>query len=77
MTDIQPYPIKLVWDNTGGEGAATGEMEVFPANHPVPFSKMLTFYKTSTFQVSELFFTWKVIYDDLLYCFSGYWRICK
>ena len=53
MTDIQPYPIKLVWDNTGGEGAATGEMEVFPANHPVPFSKMLTFYKSSTFQVGK------------------------
>merc|ERR1712045_430523 len=52
VTDIQPYPIKLVWDNTGGEGAATGEMEVFPANHPVPFSKMLTFYKSSTFQVT-------------------------
>ena len=53
VTDIQPYPIKLVWDNTGGEGAATGEMEVFPANHPVPFSKMLTFYKSSTFQVGK------------------------
>merc|ERR1712038_1013402 len=26
--------------------------EVFPANHPVPFSKMLTFYKSSTFQVT-------------------------
>ena len=51
VTDIQPYPIKLVWDNTSGEGQATGEMEVFPVNHPVPFSKMLTFYKTETFQV--------------------------
>merc|ERR1719245_2065524 len=51
VTDIQPYPIKLVWENTG-EGQATGEMEVFPQFHPVPFSKMLTFYKTHTFQVS-------------------------
>jgi len=55
VTDIQPYPIKLVWDNTGGiEGAQAGpgEMEVFPAFHPVPFSKMLTFYKSDTFQVA-------------------------
>ena len=59
VTDIQPYPIKLVWDNTGGEGAATGEMEVFPANHPVPFSKMLTFYKSSTFQVGN---TYNILY---------------
>jgi len=51
VTDIQPYPIKLVWENTG-EGQATGEMEVFPQFHPVPFSKMLTFYKNYTFQVS-------------------------
>merc|ERR1711997_980117 len=39
-------------DNTSGEGQAQGEMEVFPVNHPVPFSKMLTFYKTDTFQVT-------------------------
>ena len=50
VTDIQPYPIKLVWENTG-EGQATGEMEVFPQFHPVPFSKMLTFFKSNTFQV--------------------------
>ena len=51
VTDIQPYPIKLVWENTG-EGQATGEMEVFPQFHPVPFSKMLTFFKSNTFQVN-------------------------
>merc|ERR1719300_2205712 len=51
VTDIQPYPIKLVWENPSGEGQAMGEMEVFPLNHPVPFSKMLTFYKNNTFQV--------------------------
>jgi len=51
VTDIQPYPIKLVWENPSGEGQAIGEMEVFPLNHPVPFSKMLTFYKSNTFQV--------------------------
>merc|ERR1712079_592545 len=52
VTDIQPYPIKLVWENTGEGQGAMGEMEVFPQFHPVPFSKMLTFYKSFTFQVS-------------------------
>merc|ERR1719150_3669954 len=52
VTDIQPYPIKLVWENTGEGQGAMGEMEVFPQFHPVPFSKMLTFYKLQTFQVS-------------------------
>merc|ERR1719433_1812442 len=51
VTDIQPYPIKLVWENLS-EGPATGEMEVFPQFHQVPFSKMLTFYKNQTFQVT-------------------------
>ena len=50
VTDIQPYPIKMVWKNTG-EGQATGEIEIFPQFHPVPFSKMLTFFKSNTFQV--------------------------
>merc|ERR1719411_2433945 len=50
VTDIQPYPIKLVWENTG-EGQA-GEMEVFPQFHPVTFSKMLTFFKSNTFQLT-------------------------
>jgi len=63
VTDIQPYPIKLVWENTGGEGPATGEMEVFPANHQVPFSKMLTFYKNNTFQLTGEYVT-DVPYPD-------------
>ena len=30
VTDIQPFPIKLVWDNTGAieENKGPGEMEV-------------------------------------------------
>merc|ERR1719187_2410410 len=53
VTDIQPYPIKLVWDNQGCvDEKGPGEMEVFPAFHAVPFSKMLTFFKSDTFQVA-------------------------
>ncbi|XP_058796639.1 heat shock 70 kDa protein 4 isoform X2 [Phymastichus coffea] len=46
VTDIQPYPIKLTWDASQGE---PGEMEVFEQNHSIPFSKMLTFYRSSPF----------------------------
>merc|ERR1712173_164060 len=53
VTDIQPYPIKLVWDNQGAaDEKGPSEMEVFPAFHAVPFSKMLTFFKSDTFQVA-------------------------
>merc|ERR1719430_296195 len=58
VVDIQPYPIKLVWDNHGGiENQGPGEMEVFPAFHAVPFSKMLTFFKSDTFQVAGEYVT--------------------
>jgi len=64
VTDIQPYPIKLVWENAGGiENLGPGEMEVFPAFHPVPFSKMLTFFKNDTFQVAGEYVT-DVPYPD-------------
>lgn len=75
VTDIQPYPIKLVWDNTSGEGQATGEMEVFPVNHPVPFSKMLTFYKTETFQVIGYLTVFLKSTLKLTF-FKGHWRVC-
>ena len=52
VTDIQPYPVKLVWDTQGSiDEKGPGEMEVFPVNHAVPFSKMLTFFKSEAFQV--------------------------
>lgn len=50
VTDIQPFPIKLVWETNKKE--EVGEMEVFPRNHAVPFSKMLTFYKSEPFTVT-------------------------
>lgn len=46
VTDIQPYSIKLSWDASQGEA---GEMEIFEVNHSIPFSKMLTFYRSSPF----------------------------
>ena len=75
VTDIQPYPIKLVWANTG-EGQATGEMEVFQQFHPVPFSKMLTFFKSNTFQVNvNIQFPIPIFTLWLLYVVN--WRVCQ
>lgn len=54
VTDIQPYPLKLTWDPSQGE---EGEMEVFGHNHAVPFSKMLTFYRSSPFTITASYST--------------------
>jgi len=50
VTDIQPYPIKLVW--SGAKAEDVGETEAFPKFHAVPFSKMLTFNKSEAFCVT-------------------------
>lgn len=47
VSDVQPYSIKLKWQ----EGDS-GEMEVFPRFHSVPFSKMLTFYRRANFKLT-------------------------
>ncbi|XP_013790066.1 heat shock 70 kDa protein 4-like [Limulus polyphemus] len=52
ITDIQPYPIKVTWDTSVKED---GEMEVFPKFHQVPFSKMLTFFRTEPFTLQALY----------------------
>merc|ERR1719412_3100544 len=51
VTDIQPYPVRRVWGSPDAKKEDTGDMEVFPENHAVPFSKMLTFYKSEPFTV--------------------------
>ena len=42
--------MKLVWKGAAKEEC--GEMEVFPRFHAVPFSKMLTFFKSEAFVVT-------------------------
>ncbi|XP_033631304.1 97 kDa heat shock protein-like [Asterias rubens] len=49
VADLTPYSISLLWKATEGED---GEMEVFPANHQAPFSKMLTFYRKGPFELT-------------------------
>ncbi|XP_038055584.1 97 kDa heat shock protein-like [Patiria miniata] len=48
VMDVTPYSISLLWKAAEGE---EGEMEVFPPNHQVPFSKMLTFYRKDPFEL--------------------------
>lgn len=46
VVDAQPYPIELCYAPGKGE---EGRAEVFPRWHQVPFSKMLTFYRSKPF----------------------------
>ncbi|XP_052738179.1 97 kDa heat shock protein [Bicyclus anynana] len=68
VTDVQPYAVRLHWDAARGED---GDMEVFPAFHAAPFSKMLTFYRKEPFSVSA-YYTDPVPYSDT---FIGEWHI--
>ncbi|XP_049865586.1 heat shock 70 kDa protein 4 isoform X2 [Pectinophora gossypiella] len=68
ITDVQPYAVRLVWDTARGEDA---DMEVFPAFHAAPFSKMLTFYRKEPFSVSA-YYADPVPYPDSL---IGQWHI--
>ncbi|KAK5643268.1 hypothetical protein RI129_007113 [Pyrocoelia pectoralis] len=62
VTDTQNYPISLAWD-ASSDGESSGEFEVFPINHPVPFSKMLTFYRREPFSMRASY-TGNIPYPD-------------
>ncbi|XP_014355991.2 97 kDa heat shock protein isoform X1 [Papilio machaon] len=68
VSDVQPYAVRLAWDAARGED---GDMEVFPAFHAAPFSKMLTFYRKEPFSVSA-YYSDQVPYPDN---FIGQWNI--
>ncbi|OXA61158.1 heat shock 70 kDa protein 4L [Folsomia candida] len=52
ISDVQMYPIKIVWDESLQED---GMVEVFPLYHPVPFSRLLTFYKKNGFKFTATY----------------------
>lgn len=54
VTDIQPYSITIKWSTNQAEES---EMEVFGHNHAVPFSKVLTFYRSSPFSITANYTT--------------------
>lgn len=49
VTDIQPYSVMLAFDNENGQRT---DMEVFPANHAAPFSRLLTMYRREPFAIT-------------------------
>lgn len=49
ITDVQPYAITLRWEGKMDEEES--EMEIFEKFHPVPFSKMLTFFRKEKFSL--------------------------
>ncbi|CRK96451.1 CLUMA_CG009967, isoform A [Clunio marinus] len=68
VTDIQPYSVMITFDNENGQRS---DMEVFPANHAVPFSRLLTMARRDSFAV-------KLYYADPSPCldpFVGEWKV--
>ncbi|XP_035229331.1 97 kDa heat shock protein-like, partial [Stegodyphus dumicola] len=50
-----PINIECFMDDKDVSGRMKREMEVFPYFHPVPFSKMLTFYRTEPFTLEAFY----------------------
>lgn len=48
VTDIQPFSVMMTFDNENGQRS---DMEVFPVNHAVPFSRLLTMSRRESFAV--------------------------
>jgi heat shock protein 4 len=51
MHDITPYPIKVTWERSADEAEEDTEITVFPKNNNIPSTKILTFYRTGSFEV--------------------------
>ncbi|XP_075972848.1 heat shock protein 70Cb isoform X2 [Anticarsia gemmatalis] len=68
VADSQPYAVRLAWDAAKGED---GDMEVFPAFHAAPFSKMLTFYRKEPFTI-RAYYSDQIPFPDQ---FIGQWLI--
>ncbi|KAK9875649.1 hypothetical protein WA026_009447 [Henosepilachna vigintioctopunctata] len=54
VTDVQAFPVSVYWE-ASGEGDMGGNVEIFPAKHAVPFSKLLTFYRNEPFAVKACY----------------------
>jgi heat shock protein 110kDa len=48
IIDIQPFSVMITFDNENGQRS---DMEVFPVNHAVPFSRLLTMSRREPFAV--------------------------
>lgn len=62
VTDIQPYSVMLAFDNENGQRT---DMQVFPAHHAAPFSRLLTMYRREPFAIT-------LYYDDPSPCLDPF-----
>lgn len=62
VTDIQPYSVMITFDNENGQRS---DMEVFPANHAVPFTRLLTMSRRDPFAL-------KLYYSDPSPCLDQF-----
>ncbi|XP_037934202.1 heat shock 70 kDa protein 4 isoform X2 [Teleopsis dalmanni] len=69
VTDIQNYSVKASWDGEGN--MAGGEIEVFPAFHAAPFSRLLTLTRKEPF-VMTVSYAQQIPYTDPI---IGKWYI--
>ncbi|GCB60260.1 hypothetical protein scyTo_0012706 [Scyliorhinus torazame] len=53
ITDVVPFPISLKWNTETGE--VEGSHEVYCRNHAAPFSKVITFYRESPFELEAFY----------------------
>lgn len=62
VTDIQPFSVMITFDNENGQRS---DMEVFPANHAVPFTRLLTMSRRDPFAL-------KLYYSDPSPCLDPF-----
>lgn len=55
ITDVQPYSIVLNWQGVMDDDPSSNSMEVFNQFHPIPYTKMLTFYRSEPFQLEAVY----------------------
>ncbi|XP_075875756.1 heat shock 70 kDa protein 4a [Nelusetta ayraudi] len=53
ITDVVPYSVSLKWNSAAEDGLS--DCEVFPKNHPAPFSKVLTFFRKEPFALEAYY----------------------
>lgn len=63
VTDIQNYAVNVSWD---GESVKSDEMEIFPANHPAPFSRLLTLFRREPINIKIFYADPKTFPDPLI-----------
>ncbi|ESO06143.1 hypothetical protein HELRODRAFT_106017 [Helobdella robusta] len=64
ITDTQYYPIKLSWKGSLETGEVDS-MEVFPRYHAIPFTKLLTFYRSEPFTLEASYSSKELPKDKL------------